>query len=191
MKFIVAADITNNEYGIGQFNNLVWHIPEDLNFFKQKTVGKTLVVGYNTFTSLPTLKDRDIWILTRKEIVETDNIKKIDLEDLLSLKNHENVYLAGGVGIYELIYQNRQINMMIDGGYVSEIRFKKSVYEYDRNVFELARYLNECPPEYNKYQQFISQSDLLVNNDEYEVTLKTYHKLFVDMNYKLEEQNKS
>ena len=50
MKAIVAV---SENWGIGQDNELLFHIPEDLKFFKEKTIGKVVVMGRNTLESLP------------------------------------------------------------------------------------------------------------------------------------------
>lgn len=50
MKLIWAED-TNG--GIGAGNRLPWHLPEDLKHFKATTQGSALVMGRNTFDSLP------------------------------------------------------------------------------------------------------------------------------------------
>ena len=38
---------------IGKDNQLPWHLPEDMAFFKQKTAGATVVMGRKTWDSLP------------------------------------------------------------------------------------------------------------------------------------------
>ena len=38
---------------IGANNQLPWHLPEDMAFFKQKTAGGTVVMGRKTWDSLP------------------------------------------------------------------------------------------------------------------------------------------
>lgn len=38
---------------IGKDNDLLWHIPEDLKRFKRITSGHTIIMGKNTFYSLP------------------------------------------------------------------------------------------------------------------------------------------
>ena len=48
---IIAAVGKNNE--LGKNNDLIWHIKEDLQFFKNVTTGKTVIMGQNTFYSLP------------------------------------------------------------------------------------------------------------------------------------------
>jgi dihydrofolate reductase len=46
---IVAAD---NHLAIGKDNQLPWHLPEDLKFFKRTTLGCPVVMGRNTWVSL-------------------------------------------------------------------------------------------------------------------------------------------
>lgn len=48
---IIVAIAQNN--GIGRNNQLLWHIPADLKRFKQITLGHTVIMGKNTFLSLP------------------------------------------------------------------------------------------------------------------------------------------
>ncbi len=48
---IIVAIAENRS--IGKDNKLLWHISEDLKRFKQLTTGHTLIMGRNTFLSLP------------------------------------------------------------------------------------------------------------------------------------------
>ena len=50
MKIIVAAD---KNWAIGREGELLCHIPGDLKYFKEKTTGKTVVMGRKTLESLP------------------------------------------------------------------------------------------------------------------------------------------
>lgn len=50
MKVIVAVDLN---WGIGYGGKLLQSIPEDMKFFKEKTVGNVVVMGRETFKSLP------------------------------------------------------------------------------------------------------------------------------------------
>ena len=51
MISIIAAIGKNRELGRG--NDLIWHIKEDLKNFKNLTMGKCIVMGKNTYESLP------------------------------------------------------------------------------------------------------------------------------------------
>ena len=48
---MIAAIGKNRE--LGKNNDLIWHLPEDLKFFKEHTTGKDIVMGRNTLNSLP------------------------------------------------------------------------------------------------------------------------------------------
>ena len=53
---ISAIVAVNEDWGIGYNNDLLEHIPADLKFFKEVTTGKTIIMGKNTFLSLPNQK---------------------------------------------------------------------------------------------------------------------------------------
>lgn len=75
MKAVVSVD---QNWGIGFRNNLLFHTPEDMAFFKQLTLGGVVVMGRSTFDSLPgrrPLKGRVNIILSRSlniDDLETD-----------------------------------------------------------------------------------------------------------------------
>jgi dihydrofolate reductase len=64
MELITALDIDGI---IGLDNNLPWHVPEDLAFFKNMTQGHVVIMGRKTFESLPNgpLKNRINIVITR------------------------------------------------------------------------------------------------------------------------------
>lgn len=73
MVIIIAAKAHNNV--IGKDNALPWHIPEDLKRFKEKTSGKPVIMGWNTFVSIlerlgRPLPDRQHFVLTSKSMLE-------------------------------------------------------------------------------------------------------------------------
>lgn len=49
ISLIVAID---NKFGIGKNNQLLWHLPNDLKYFKALTTNKTIVMGRNTYESI-------------------------------------------------------------------------------------------------------------------------------------------
>ena len=65
---LIAAVGYNNELGLD--NRLLWHIPEDLTFYKKMTMGKNIIMGRNTFESMPVnaLKGRNPIVLSSKDI---------------------------------------------------------------------------------------------------------------------------
>lgn len=62
MKAIIAV---NKRGCIGKNGKLPWHSSEDLQHFKSLTMGCKLLVGYNTASSLPVLKGREVFVCGR------------------------------------------------------------------------------------------------------------------------------
>jgi dihydrofolate reductase len=82
MKAIIA--MAQNRV-IGKNGGLPWpSIPNDFRWFKEFTMGKKLIVGKNTFDTLPMLKNREIFVLTRRieELSEIPNQYLINKNDL-------------------------------------------------------------------------------------------------------------
>lgn len=65
-KIHIVATGVNGE--IGYNNNLLWHIPADLQYFKNATNGHVLLVGRKTLESLPTIRGRYLIALTNQPI---------------------------------------------------------------------------------------------------------------------------
>ena len=103
IKIIMAA-IAKNKV-IGKDNNLIWHLPADLRFFKQTTKGHTLIMGRKTFESLGNpLPHRDSLVVTRNASYTSDGITVFhSLESALAhaeQKGLEKVFILGGGEIY-------------------------------------------------------------------------------------------
>jgi dihydrofolate reductase len=110
---MIAAIGKNNE--LGKNNNLIWHISEDLKFFKKETLNKKVILGRKTLESLPgLLKGRTHLVLTSKHLEESENLKVFkSIEDLLKYIDtlDEEVIVIGGGKIYKdfLPYANKLI----------------------------------------------------------------------------------
>ena len=64
---IIAAVGKNRE--LGKNNDLIWHLHEDMKFFKENTMGKPIVMGKKTLDSLPKLlPGRKHLVLTHQDI---------------------------------------------------------------------------------------------------------------------------
>lgn len=82
---IIAAKAANNV--IGKNNELPWYFPEDLKWFKSRTAGKPVVLGWNTFVSIiarigKPLPGRPHFVLTSKSREEVTTILKETFPDL-------------------------------------------------------------------------------------------------------------
>lgn len=114
---LIAAIGKNRE--LGKNNNLIWHLPEDLKFFKENTIGKPIVMGTNTLKSLPKkLKDRQYVVLTTKELENSDYIVVHSIEELLYFIESEDreVMIIGGASIYKqmLPFADRMLLTEVD-----------------------------------------------------------------------------
>ena len=104
MKSIVAVD---KKWGIGKNNDLLFSLPEDMKFFREKTAGKTVCMGYNTLLSFPgskPLKNRVNIVLAPEGVERDDCIVVHTLEELskeLSKYNSDDVFVIGGAMFYK------------------------------------------------------------------------------------------
>lgn len=66
-KIIIAAVSINNI--IGYKNSMAWTDKAEMKYFREKTIGNAVLMGYNTFSSIGTpLKDRVNLILSNKKV---------------------------------------------------------------------------------------------------------------------------
>ncbi|MBO7671026.1 MAG: dihydrofolate reductase, partial [Oscillospiraceae bacterium] len=73
MKLIAAID---NHWNIGKDGALLVHIPQDMKFFREKTMGKVVVMGRKTLESFPgkkPLKGRTNIVLTTSRSYKVEN----------------------------------------------------------------------------------------------------------------------
>jgi dihydrofolate reductase len=104
LSSIVAASLNN---GIGKNNQLPWHLPADLKFFKTTTMGRPVVMGRKTFQSIGrTLPGRKNVVITRDHSFNENKEFNIDvvpsIETAISnLKDEEEVFIIGGGEIFQ------------------------------------------------------------------------------------------
>lgn len=106
ISLIVAATENN---AIGKDNKMLFHIKEDLNFFKNTTINKTIVMGKKTFESLPNvLPERKHIVLTRNKsyrICDPQVEVRHSLNEVLEEIKHldEEIFIIGGEEIYRQV----------------------------------------------------------------------------------------
>ena len=101
MKIIVAAD---KNWAIGREGELLCHIPGDLKYFKEKTTGKTVVMGRKTLESLPggrPLPNRINIVLTKDKDFEKEGcVIAGSIEEVLRILSDmegEAMVMGGGL----------------------------------------------------------------------------------------------
>jgi dihydrofolate reductase len=102
ISLIVAM---NQDNVIGVDNQLPWHIAEDLKFFKQVTLGKTIIMGRKTFESIGrVLPNRQNIVITHnKEFSVPGVVTVANVDEALDInKNESEVFIIGGGEIFKL-----------------------------------------------------------------------------------------
>lgn len=103
MNFIVAVD---NEWNIGKNNALLAKIPEDMRYFREKTLGKTVVMGRKTLESFPDKKplpNRKNIVITKNPNFKCENTEVFNSLDefLENIEKFDNdIFVIGGGTIY-------------------------------------------------------------------------------------------
>lgn len=136
ISIIVALDKNNL---IGNNNQLPWNYPEDLKYFKEVTLNKTVLMGRNTFTSIinrnnkPLLKRKNLVVSHKRDLnYNFENVEVInDLELFLKTYHKEEVFIIGGRQIYEfaLPYADRLYITHINKEYIGDTYFPSINYD--------------------------------------------------------------
>ncbi|MDY6216814.1 type 3 dihydrofolate reductase [Actinobacillus porcinus] len=102
MTFSLIVAATQN-YVIGKDNQMPWHLPADLAWFRQNTTGKPVIMGRKTFESIgrPLPKRINI-VLSRKPFEHEGVIWKNSLESAVGfVKDSEEILLLGGGELFK------------------------------------------------------------------------------------------
>lgn len=99
---IVATDLNGC---IGKGNQIPWHLPADLKYFRMLTTGHTVIMGRKTFESIgKPLPNRVNIVISRKSDYEAEGCTVVqDIEMALELSKSnksEKVFIIGGGEIY-------------------------------------------------------------------------------------------
>ena len=150
ISLIVAHD---NNNVIGYENGMPWHLPGDLKYFKDKTMGKPMIMGRKTFESIgrPLPGRRNI-VITRDENYQADGIEMVtSLEGALALAGDvPEIMIIGGEQIFRLSMD------IADRLYITKINhaFNGDTYfpEYKQDFVEVSSEEPETAPEGYTFQ---------------------------------------
>ena len=97
---MIAAVGKNLE--LGKNNNLIWHFKEDMKFFKDTTMGHTVVMGRKTFESLPKALPgrKNIVISSNSEYQAQGATVVTSVDEALRIADNEEIFVIGGGKIY-------------------------------------------------------------------------------------------
>ena len=98
----VAAMATNRV--IGADGKIPWHLPEDLRWFKELTMGGTLLMGRVTYDSIGRpLPGRKTIILSRQDGLQVPGVEVIrDLSRLRGAETQGEIFVVGGAEVYRV-----------------------------------------------------------------------------------------
>ena len=110
MKIIAAVD---EKWGIGKGMNLLFRISEDMEFFKEKTMGKTVVMGRKTLESFPNAKP----LKNRKNVVLTTDGTEIvhGIKTIVEKYGGDDTFVIGGGEVY------KQLLPYCDSAYITKV----------------------------------------------------------------------
>lgn len=104
---MVAIVVVDEKMGIGKNGQLLAHISGDLKYFKEKTIGKTIVFGRETLETFPgkkPLPGRKSIVLTTDKEYRTSCEVCCSIEQFLEETSDisgDELFVAGGASIYE------------------------------------------------------------------------------------------
>ena len=156
MKNITIIAAVGKNLELGKDNELLWRIPEDLQFFKQQTLGKKIVMGKKTLDSLPgLLPKRTHIVLTHQELEPSERL--IVFHDITELKEYlkqlrEEVMIIGGAQIYQQFIDDadKLVLTEIDGEKEADVYFPS----FDKNDWD-QEVLCEHQYEDTKYKHLV------------------------------------
>ena len=179
INIILAVDKNG---GLGLKNKLPWYISDELKIFKEKTLNSIVIVGRKTLETLPYLKDRQIFCITRN----TTNVKSNNnivtcfyhIEEAIeqSVKLDKKVFIIGGYQIYNYVFEklkdlyNFKVHIsIIKESYECDTYFDmknlKKFYISKKDEYDL---FTHYEMEYQKYgeQQYLDLLKDVIENGE-------------------------
>lgn len=114
ISLVVAMDLGRV---IGKDNEMPWYIPEELQYFKEKTMGKAMIMGRKTFESIGRpLKGRLNIVVTRNADYQKDGVTVVhDMESAVKLAQDyaDEVMVIGGAEIFDMAMKNHADRLYI------------------------------------------------------------------------------
>ncbi len=150
IKSIIVAVSENGV--IGKDNKLIWHLPVDLKFFKEKTTGHHIIMGRKTYESVGRpLPNRVNIVISRSVNYSADGCIVVNsLQEALGVVvDDSEAFICGGAEIY------KQALDVADRMYFTQVHseFEGDTFfpEFDSNIWVEAERKRLEPDEKNEY----------------------------------------
>lgn len=161
MLSLIVAVAQNN--AIGRNNELLWHISEDLKYFKSTTTGHPVIMGRKTYESIgrPLPGRRNI-VLTRGtlEIPPVKNPQTTSMEVVNSL---DEVYA---------IAQGDEEFFVMGGGMLYNETFGKADFLYLTRIYAEAENADTFFPEVDEMEWNVVRESQLLHDEENDIDFK-------------------
>ena len=133
MKVSLIVAVAENGV-IGKDNDLIWHLPKDMRFFKETTMGHHVIMGRKNFESIPErfrpLPNRTNVVITRQSDYQAEGCVVVNsLEAALEVAQHngdKEPFIIGGGQIYKLA---------LEGNLVEKIYLTKVHHSFEGDTF--------------------------------------------------------
>lgn len=103
---IIAAVAANNIIGNSQMKKLPWKVPEEMKFFREQTMGRTVVMGRKTAEETGNLPGRDCIVLSKDPKYQLKGFVAMTLDQFLRLNESTpdcQYFVCGGAEIYKAV----------------------------------------------------------------------------------------
>lgn len=158
MISLMVAHDPNGVMGVN--NDLPWHIPEDLKYFKETTMGKAMVMGRKTYESIGRpLPGRLNIVITRNPDYQAEGVEVVQSLDKaieIAREYAEEVMIIGGAEIFKLSMP------LADRLYITEVH-----KEYDGDTFF---------PSYQEDWEVIKKTDQMTSKTGTTFTYLVYER---------------
>ena len=133
MKVSLIVAVSENGV-IGKDNDLIWHLPKDMKFFKDTTLGHHVTMGRRNFESIPhkysPLPNRTNVVITRQTNYKAEGCIVVEsIERALQIaevNGDQEPFIIGGGQIYNIALENK----LIDKVYMTKIH-----HSFDGDTF--------------------------------------------------------
>lgn len=120
MKVVLIVAVCKSNLGIGNENQLLWHLPADMKFFKETTMGYPVITGRKNYESIPEkfrpLPGRLNVVLTRDKSYHAEGAVVVNSIDKAlkesELDGKEKAFIIGGGQIYREVLERGLVDEM-------------------------------------------------------------------------------
>jgi len=140
-RISIISAVAENNRAIGKNNQLLWDIPDDLAHFKRITNGHPVIMGLNTYRSLPFILPGRLNIVLSPDLIDIPGAVVVqslsDAYKTASEKDNEEIFIIGGGYVYSQAINDadRLYLTLVEGDYDADVffpdysRFTKTISE--------------------------------------------------------------